>query len=74
METSSGGSRDLDVSMTQLTAEGISRHHKWFLQMPKAVNGIIAFSYYTYEPKSELTGITVRRQRVKQCTLTTKVD
>ena len=33
--------------------------------MPTAVNGIIAFLYYTYVPKSELAGITIRKQKVK---------
>ena len=31
-----------------------------------AVNGIIAFSYYTYEPKSEMAGITVHWQWVNK--------
>ena len=44
------------------TAEVMCRHHKWCLQIPTAVNGMIAFSYYTKEPKFELAGITVRKQ------------
>ena len=49
--------------------------HCWrHLQTPQMVPAdadgserLIAFSYCTYEPKSELTGITVCRQRVNIC-------